>query len=456
MYALKKKKIILLNIHRSFDVYKSSSNSPYIEAIPQFRVSYGKLPNSDVEYTVYDKKFSLTKGIVEISLRKLPDSYTTMLQNRGVEIKGKLVEQCSPFDVKSELLKIKNWTEWLDTFIDNTGMKDEKIKNIALSHMMPVFFQELNNHAIFLTNTMTGKSITYTIITGVPPSVDISYAGLIGTYDRKTGTISYGELSGGGIFAMDEFPERNDPIANKILDYLESGESIRSLERKIKCTGSKVVIFLGNYSELSYNDFKENLIGLATSKAMDRIGRRFAHVIYGDLNIVEPLPRSKDEQFRRTLIRYSIEKIKYKLKWLYMNTKIQKWIHSSDVEYSSELSNLRLIAKHKSMSQFIKGCEYAIPRLKMGSLKRALMDFLPQLVLNRNYIDLLPSIIDRSHMYYSKFKQYNLDSLYNLEYDKKLEFKQMMEMNTPKEDIIRDLKISEKTYYLWKNDFQQS
>ena len=251
---------------------------------------------------------------------------------------------------------------------------------------------------------------------------------------------------------MDEFPERNDPIANKILDYLESGKSIRSLERKIECNGTKTVVFLGNYNEFSYSDFKENLVGLATSKAMDRIGRRFAHIIYGNLKTVEPLPRDPFEQFKRALIRYSIEKIKYKLRWIYMSTPVQKWLHSPDDEYAGELSRLSMMAKYKSMSQFIKGCRYATPRVKMGSLKRALMDFLPELVLKKQYIDMLPEILDRSSEYYEKFKQYNLDSLYNFEYDKKIEFKQMIELKTPKEEIIRQLGISTKTYYLWKSE----
>jgi hypothetical protein len=451
-------KIIVLSIYKNLDVYDKFSNSAEIHAKPKYRINYANIPNSRIEFTIFDKRFKLNRGMHEVSLARLPKNFIDKL-DPNVEIKGDLVELTQPFDVKEEMRKLgldnlEKWKVWLDNFIDNSGEKDEKLKNIALSHMMPTFSQNLNNHAIFLTNTKSGKTTTYNIITGVPPSTDATYPGLVGSVDRKTGDVFYGLLKGEGCLAIDEFPEMRDPIVNKILDYTETGEVSRLLVHPVQCKGTKTLVFLGNFSEFSPDDFKKNLVGLATGNVLSRVGSRFAHVIYDDICTVKPKPRSGNEQFRRLLIRYSLEKVEQKLRFLCSSREVKEWLFESDYDYEASLMEIGRIVKDSSVSDFIKGCTYSVPRIKMGSLKRAIMDFLPCLVMEQGYKRIFRKLMHKAYHYYDLFKSYNLESLGNIGYDKKLVFNDMVGMNVSKDEIMENLGICEKTYYNWKKYLQ--
>jgi len=448
------KKILPLVVTNFVDVVSLKSNSPVVESRRLYRVADALITNSKVHFTVIDKNFILQKGLNEVAVERAPKNVLEVMPNtdqwRSDDL-GEIVRTTTPFDVVKAMRDLNTpWPDYIQKLADDSGQKSEALIDIFLSQLVNCPRQELNNHAIILTNTGTGKTETYRRLTGSVPATDMTLPGLMGSVAVKDNySRIVGALDGSGMIAFDEFPEYDYTVVEKLLNYLENGETGRNLVRNIRCVGTKSVTFLGNYGHFSAKDFKSSLVGLATKRALARVGRRFAHILYERMPEVSHPPTKFNVFEARTLVNYSLARVDLKVKRLYR--RLGSWFYKPDKEYTQAIDELKHnFEDSPELYSFLSGCSLHTHRLRSAALKRAIIEHLDELVLSRGYAQVFDdSIGEDVDEFYEKFKFYNLRSFENILEPKKAEFIKMRRQGLAGEKIRDSLQISQKLYHKW-------
>lgn len=456
-------------IHETINVYSKFKAESPVTVEPLYRIAYATLPNSNRKLTIFDKEFHLSKGFTEVALKFAPKTFKSKLEGSNEwENFGEIFITTFPFDV-IEIISKLNWKNFISYFVDDTGHKSEIITEIAKAHLVSCKEQDLNNHMICLTNSGSGKSTTYERITGESPSNDVSEAGMFGSIEQSDKGYKgiQGNLSGEGIAVFDEFPEVKYSIVNRMLNYLESGKTVRKLVVEVHCEGTKSVIFLGNYTNLNERDFVTSIVGLATEKDLERVGRRFGHIIFDELAQV---PKRKGVDYDKTttdrlIVKYALELAEPKIVKIFK--RYRDWMGTENMQYEQDVAEVSKVCKDPRIRSFLKGCAIQTPRLRCAGLKRAIIENLDQILMGEKFEDVCTKLIEPDmNRFYEQFKNYNLNSFYNLRYDKvmflKKNYHEGMTTDEMKELALRTgisvatayrwLKIAEKEYNPWRGD----
>ena len=460
-----KKKTTSIIVHEYENVFGIHSNSRVESVKPLYRVCYCRLPNSKDVYTIVDKKFRLGRGFYETVLEtptkhqieSLP-SYDKWKDRQ----QGKLVFSIDSLNAREEFKELKEkgecWKDMVDKFVDDTKEgKSSVMVDVVKSLIIPIprvlfDYQKYNNHAIILSRTKTGKSVSFQRIEGYSPKQDPSVAGMLGSVEKDNVTTIQGTLNGSGLAVYDEFPEWGDPIVNHLLNYLELGETTRDLVTPILCRGNRALVFLGNYDTFTEDDFLKNVRGLATGKALDRVGSRFAHIVFQELKTVEP--QYSDYEFvvyMRKLIQSTLNQYERRIVWIMKSA--EKWFVERDSDYKSKIDDLACCLRGHRVKMFLEGCKVHTSRLKMGALKKAIVENLDLVVLCYSR-DLKKAIVEEAKRNYEQFKVYNLGSFDNFVYDKKEKFRKLFGEGLTRKQIISELHISKRAFFYWKKQLE--
>jgi hypothetical protein len=452
------KNIMKIMVHETINVFSSFRSKSPATVEPLYRIAFASLPNSNTFLTIYDKKFRMAKGFCEISLKFAPKNFSSRLENyaswKQVQV-GDIFIVTEPFDVL-EMMKGAKWKKIVDFLADDTGKKSPVLTDIAKATIIPFGNQRLNNHGIILTNSGSGKSTTFENVTGFEPATDVSEAGMFGTAEQgaKGGyRARAGFLDGDGIAIFDEFPEYDYTVVNRMLNYLESGRTSRILVVPIECIGNKTVIFLGNYDSLNEGEFIKSIVGLATGKALDRVGRRFAHIVFDELNTLSKEPIDEKKMLEcRMIVRYAIDFAKPKIDKVF--DKCRDWMGVLDEDYKKDVMEISDLCKDTRAKDFLRGCAIQSPRLKCSAVKRSLIEHLDKLIL-LPFKEAWEKFVEPDiKVFYERFKRYNLDSYYNFKYDKVIYFKKEFKEGMTEAELqaLADkIGVSLRTIYRWKS-----
>lgn len=474
---IKMRPVNILDVKEFLNIYEISNSKKIkssIEIIPLYRICFATTINGEDVFTIYDPNITIDRGKNELSLElmkkgvEIKDGKKT-LQNQDLwnsRVIGKLVKSCNKLDVKDffkiiQELKIE-WKTFLDYLIDDTGKKDERIINIAKATYMPSpdinsFYASINNHAIVVSNSGVGKSTTFSRLTGKQPEADYSIPGLVGTIiDNK---VTGGSLNGKGIYVFDEFPQTNETrsmVVASLLNYMESGETIRDLAQKIYCKGTKTLIFLGNVPrEYNEKNFEEILLKLAGQDAFQRVGRRIAHVLF-KLNFKEINPSHENPtyiSFLRYVLESAITQNTQKIRKIYSHFK--NWLFEEDEEYINTIKSFIRFSSFKLVSQFLEGNARAYTRIKNGAIKWTILENLDKITLNKaNSKELIAHLEKEIKRNYETLKNYNYDSYEFLQEGKKAKAIEMFKIGKTETEIAEELDISDHTVKKWIKDYE--
>lgn len=462
-----KAEVMQVMVNNTLNVFSDpQGKSKNLDAKPLYRIAFATLPNSNQALTIYDKSFKVEKGFNEIALKCPPKNFLISLEKHEVWDKemhgGQIYVRTSPIDIHEALSCIR-WRDYLENFIDDTGKKSQIIKDLAKINLIPYKRQNLNPHAIILTNSGTAKSTTFSKIMGEEPASSTSEAGMFGSVEEVNGQRRpiVGSLAGEGMAVFDEFPDIKYTLVNRMLNYLETGETIRKLVVEINCSGSKTVTFLGNYTELTEEDFMKNIVGLATEKALDRVGRRFGFIIFNELPKID---KSRDFDLdetsqQRSIIKYAVEHASRKIDSIMKNAR--KWMGEQDSEYEMKVLDIKKMCADERVKHFLEGCMMQTPRIKCGAAKLTIIENLDLIISSKSLKTLYKQVLKpQIEANYDKLKQYNLDSFLNFKHEKFLKFKIDYEEKTKDgyvmsydefKNFIRAHDISERTGYNYKD-----
>lgn len=451
--VIEKRKLIPILVKNYVDVCRTFSNNKSENIEKGYRVCFCEVPNTNILYTVIDKNFIVQRGITNLCLNNTVNSQVEKLKgydewkNKRL---GKVMIRVDMLDAKKEFKKIDNWKEKLDNFIDDNKTKDKRLKDIIKSHIIHLNFdtnlQKYNNHSIILTNSGVGKTESYYRINGVIPSRDVTVVGLLGGIDKDR-LAKRGQLNGSGNATYDEFPEMQSAILQHLLNYLEQGESNRELIDFIECKGTKCLQFLGNCDFVTEEEFKKNIKGLSEGQ-LERIGRRFAHILFGEFNTVEKSTNISEKEitYTRNLISSTQNQFRGRIdKIIYENT--IKFFHN-DKDYTKNIEFINNYTIFPDIKSFLQGCQLNCERLQMGALKASIIDNL-DLIVSKFNKETKEKIRNDAKEYYTKFKQYNIESFQNFLSPKKIEFEKLIKKGINEESICIKLDIGHTTYVNW-------
>jgi hypothetical protein len=465
---------VVLNFTRIVDIakvlYDKKTNIMKIEKM--YSIGYAHIPQSSINFTVYDKDSVVVYGKQEIVARAMNK---TMLEKTPPydfdkwknDIEGDFVERIDIFDSKKIMKDLKrlklSFKDLINFVIDDTGIKDKRIIDMTKASILPIpmsqreRLQPFNCNSFVLTNTGVGKSSSYVRLLGFEPSTDFSEAGLFGgfsTIAKGEKRIIQGSLNDSGVQVFDEFPERNHPIMNKLLTYTETGEVTRDMVEKIICKGTKSLVFLGNASmKLSDENFIHNVIGLSTGNTLSRVGRRFPIILYGNdfvkIKASELCPETKiGRNIVHTTFRQNygliLKALNYGMRWVLVN----------DSEYENYFNGLSMLCKDVSLSEFLIGHAQSSKRIKFAALKCAIIDNLCDIVLTEGSPDALRVMMCDARKQYELFCDYNRHSFnFIKETPKTLTFRRLSE-KVDDGSIMHEACISRRTFYRYKKDYK--
>ena len=443
---------------------------------PLYRVCFAITMNGEDIFTIYDPEMVISRGKneiameivkrsgVEIKVRKKPLINQKSWRDR---INGKFVRVCDKLDARDffELTKTfdVSWTVFLNYLVDDTGKKDERIVNVAKATYLRApdvssLFASIGNHSLIVSNSGVGKSTTFSRLTGKQPETDYSIPGLIGTVQENR--IQGGSLNGRGIYVFDEFPqtdERRSEVVASLLNYMESGETIRDLAQRIYCKGNKTLVFLGNVPrEWNEKNFEEILKKLAGQDAFARVGRRFAHVLFRpDFKEINPSHENPVHvNFLRYVLESAISQNENKIKKIY--SLFNKWLLEEDETYVNTIKSYIKYSSFKLVTQFLDGNSRAYSRIKNGALKWAILENLDKICSDMPFKELLSYLRAETSSKYEILKKYNYESYEFLLEGKKAKVVELHMTGKNDEQIALELEIRDHTVKKWIRDYQSN
>jgi len=474
---IKMKPVNSLDVKEYLNIYNINLNEKVknsLEIRPLYRVCFATTLNGEDVFTIFDPEMSVDRGRNELALEIMKRSNVIIKDGRRVlpnqeswkdRTQGKLVKACPKLNAKEFFEMIKTfkttWLDFLNYLIDDTGKKDERIINIAKATYLTApeinnFFASINNHSLIVSNSGVGKSTTFSRLTGKQPETDYSIPGLIGTIvDNK---VTGGSLNGRGLYVFDEFPQTNEArsmVVASLLNYMESGETIRDLAQRIYCKGVKTLVFLGNIPrEYNEKNFEEILMKLAGQDAFQRVGRRMAHILFRpDFKEVNPSYENVTYvNFLRYVLESAVSQNLAKIRKIY--THFNDWILEEDRTYIDTIKSYSKYSSFKLVLQFLEGNARAYSRIKNGALKWAILENLDKICTDEmSFDDLLSYLEVETFAKYEILKGYNYESYEFLLEGKKAKVIELHKSGKSEAQIADELEISDKTVKKWIKDY---
>lgn len=446
----------------------------FVETEQQYRVLYSKIPNTNTTYTILDMNGDRERGTQQMSLLKYDKKEYTGPGVGEVRENDHFAKLVPPVDADELIQKIEDsditWKDYIKLLADDTGQKDDRLIQLGLAAKIPLpndenreFWQSVNNHALSVLETGTGKSTLYSRLQGAQPSSDWSEAGLIGSVDFNTNSdrkTTVGALQGDGMYAFDEFPEVNKDqtsIFKRILNYTESGEAKRDIVQQVVVHGTKTLIFFGNppLKEISERDFKRILEKLAGDGDLKRVGRRIGHIYYGeDFKTVDATDKNASQvRFLRLTVNEIINQSYTNIKILLQMAK--PWLQKRDEQYGEELQKYVGYAD-EDVRNFISGHTRATSRIKCAALKYAIAVNLDKVYNTTDPEGLFEgTILPRAKRQYRAFKDYNQKSFsFLLEKEKDMVIRDFEKLRSP-DDINRKYDVSKEKLEEWFDSWRE-
>jgi len=459
----------ILIIKNLIDVYRIGGEGNVLSSGPLYRIAFANIPNAQDTFTVLDKAFSMERGQNEITIKKIPTSAIAKLKKyetwKDQKI-GEMVRMIDSFDSKYIFKQLQNlglqWTDCIDYLLDDTGKKDKRIIDVFKAQFMPLpmepgVWQQFNNHSIILTNSGVAKTITSQRLTGQPTITDPTIPGLIGSEmagPSMSGTTK-GLLNGTGMISIDEFPESDDPIVNDLLNYIDQGLVVRGIRTPVRCEGVRCIQFLGNSDyKCSGEMLLKNIITLSTGKTLSRVGRRFAHILYGnEFRVVSPQVSDVNVVAKiRNMIKSIINQNNRVIDSIFR--KSVGWLQIPDKGYKDKMLEMATLSKEVKIQEFIRGMSTSSPRIKLGAIKWAMLDNLDSIAFSRKLggakVIYKNIILPQAKQNYEKLKEYNYMSFGFVEEGQKSVFKEMFAEGVDMEYISYLLNKSMATLYRWR------
>jgi DNA-binding CsgD family transcriptional regulator len=478
--TIKMKHVNVIDVKEYLNVYdvdldKNIKNS--ISIRPLYRVCFATTMNGEDIFTIYDSDMVIERGKNEIAMEIIKRSGVLIkdghkaLANQDSwkdRAQGKLVKSCLKLDVKDFFEMIKAfkvaWVDFLNYLIDDTGKKDERIINVAKATYLSAceinnFFASINNHSLIVSNSGVGKSTTFSRLTGRQPETDYSIPGLIGTVQE--GRITGGSLNGKGLYVFDEFPQTNESrsmVVASLLNYMESGETIRDLAQRIYCKGAKTLVFMGNIPrDWNEKNFEEVLLKLAGQDAFQRVGRRMAHILFRpDFKEINPSHENVVYvNFLRYVLESAVSQNQQKIKKIY--TQFNRWLLEEDKSYIDTIKSFSKYSSFKLVGQFLDGNSRAYSRIKNGALKWALIENLDKICSDEiSFKELVSYLRVETNNRYEILKRYNYESYEFLLEGKKAKVVELHKSGKSDAQIADELEISDHTVKKWIRDYSSN
>lgn len=454
--------ISIIDIIDYMNVYDVKNSQ--VKITPLYRVAFGSTCKGKDNFTILTDDYSIRKGPHNLCIIRTNSYKKRVGYDSWKDLsKGNIYVTIPKLNVKKFLENLSHSKEWtwekmVDYMADGTGEIDPRIKDVLLSTVitLPLFnhkmWQALNNHTLMITNSSVGKTTCFRRITGLTPSKDYSDAGLFGTIGKEQ-VIIEGKLNGDGTFAFDEFPRRydktNDEILSSLMAYMTNGETIRTLMKEISCVGTKTLVFFGNVpKDWDVQSFHVMLTKLAGTEGVDAAGTRIGHILYGN-NFLK-INSTEDSEWTDK-IRFVVEEMmKQKRGAIYGVLKTFKpWIESKDEEYEAYFTDLQQNVLEYSVKMFLKGFKFSWRRVKMGALKKTILENLP-LFYTMSRKDLINDLRQKLFVNYERLKTYNYRSFEFLFHNKKAMTIDMIKKGMSYQEVVATgLEISRPLYDLW-------
>lgn len=470
---LKEPKTSVFDVIKTERIATSKFNENTYSYDYKYRIGMAAVPDSNISnLLIIDKTDNtLQAGRGEYLLKKTKKVPSKLLGFKSWESYFKKFNTVldlhlvyNPKKVLASMKRSKITFKELHDFVLSDVPKDNRITELVKATTLPIplsmreEIQPFNPHAIVLTNTGVAKTATYARALGYEPITDFSEPGLLGGWDAGLKTIRAGSLNGIGAFPLDEFPDFETQILDKLLNYMVSGATKRDIMPPVHCKGTKSLIFLGNCEEIKLTGrlLNSNLNALARGYNYARVGRRISLIYYGnnfkpviatETNVSEV---KKAREIVKSIVRDAVPKV-FPTVFNYAKS----WLQEEDKEYVEAVHSLKPFTEYQSIKDFMTGHTLSVPSIRMAGLKVAIYDYLDELIRSTKK-DTLKTVLEYADYQYQQFKSYNLDSF---SFVKTPMIEQVSDMLKEGEDwrtIVDKTGISQRTFYAYKKQLEEA
>ncbi|MDO8056633.1 MAG: hypothetical protein Q6361_07205 [Candidatus Hermodarchaeota archaeon] len=384
-----------LRVTTILPLYTNSQTSRGVKPHYVHTLVEGHLPgNAQMKYTIIDENHLIKNtGIQEVSIRPLTHKELEELKRLPTTSQWhhpsiQVYKTQYPIDVE-KYFHTADWPRALENWVTERLDKDQRLVNCFKSLVIPLVgdptrIQPLNAHAIWLTNTGTGKSY-YPYLYGSKPIVKPTEAGAIGSYDqtRNGSTITRGFLHGEGFpILLDEINTNDKPLIQNLLTYLETGILQRGLKHPIDLRGTKTVILTGNPS--TSDDMTPSLVDfitvVCTIDEPARVGRRYGYLLLGTdyKRVMGDGDASRRDEVRR-VIETTVQQYRKRIQQM-IESQIQ-WIMTPEPQIEQEIRDYADATPIQIAAEFVRGQSYGcIKKLKMAAIRYIIFEQLDRIL----------------------------------------------------------------------------
>lgn len=472
-------------IDKLMTVYDEQKSSVHLKHEKLFDVARAHLPmDASSPYLIVDKLGIINNlGSHTLSIREMPFSQRKKVLQSALNygwIKPNIdtstirIHQVEPsIDINNFFRKNgDDWKYLVDMWCTENLKKDERLVDSFKATQIPLigdpaYWQPYNSHAVWLTNSGTGKSF-FSEIAGVSPVVDMSIAGFFGANVDNYQKQQVGALHGHGYFCVDEIEQltRYDYSSHVMLDlltYLETGKVERRLKIPIRCQGTKSIIFTSNPQS---DDMLASLVKMFSILQPDadttRLGRRMAFFLLGNdfkrVDITDAKPTLRELLPR--IIHYCMVSWWEKRVSKVLKSNI-KWANDENAcrDIINTIENKSLSCPNEKARNFIKGLSLNMKRVRMSACRIAVLENLEKLY-GSGYRSCLQSVDEAKESLFLKLVSANIKSIDQLiltaeELQPSEENAKMLKEKFPSmstRDIGLMLDVSHMTIQRWLNE----
>ena len=409
--------------------YDTHKGGMYVSEPKGLMIHCHRPGNSEIELKVWDKNDMIPTSDQEFKscIKTLPSKITNIKERTA--LKGyldKTNKLYTPIPSLNSKLFFENidWPNTLNYWLYDGVEKDERLVNafkscvVPLPASQPLKYQPLNSHQLWVLNSGTGKS-RFNSVYGNISTKELSGAGLFGSNKDKYKGQNVGKLQGSGMFMIDEVSEltvanTKEPVINMLLSYLEQGQMTRSLKVEVLCEGTKTIILNSNPKVsddiLSSLTRFVNIVGGEEDDKI-RLGRRLGLILFGTdykpavvREVVDPV----NGEFIRRMIMSTLAVHQKTLYGLYERT--YPSLVKDDEAMAKELTEIADgINGHPEVSDLLKGCALATPKIKTAGFRSFILDNLP-LLNDKKTKELCRMWAREKDEYISRLHEINVDS----------------------------------------------
>ena len=428
-------------VDKLFSAHLVKKNSSHVSYERTYRVARTHLPDDiSNEFLVIDPIGLIPQaGMHTLSIRELGDKaredflkrVTSAWLNpeRGEKSTMTRLYMAEPtVDPRKFFSELQEeWKRVLECLVTEGLEKDVRLMDGFKASLLPFYgspemWQSHNPHQIWLTNTGTGKSM-FNLIAGNASNIDLSTAGLFGANVDDYKKQRTGVLAGTGMIMFDEMEqlanvEYSKQVVLHLLGYLEQGVVDRRLKVPIRCKGTKTVIFSSNPTS---DDMLESFVTIHTllqgQGDPTRLGRRIGLFLMGnDFKRINPETAISTlrDPIRRLL---QIACLQYKARYVKLIMRNKAWVDDPKKEYIDYQNTVRAMADgcpDDLTKKFIEGLSYTSNRLRMASVRIALLENLDEFVLGRGITSIQRKLVENRETVYERLCNANFKSIENL------------------------------------------